>query len=287
MTYMKRLERGAEIIINDWTEIKEKDKLLIVTTHEYALEASKMEKYALKRKANVDIMFMQEAGIHVGEFFDENEKAFDGYNIIIGATDYSLVTTRATKRAVEKGSKYLSLPLSVGNGESMLSHDFIQMDTKESKFMADRIIKDIEKSSMIQIVTDIGTDLKVYKENRDPGFFSGSVNYSEGYSSASFEIYVPIEETRTEGTMVVDGSLGYIGLPKEPVKIEFANGRVTEIEGNESGKILKNYIEGYNDPNMYIAAELGIGLNTHAKTQGRSYIEDESAYKTFHIGFGR
>ena len=38
---------------------------------------------------------------------------------------------------------------------------------------------------------------------------------------------------------------------------------------------------------MYVAAELGIGTNVKARCAGRSYIEDECAYGTFHIGMGR
>ena len=38
--YMKRVEEGAEIIINNWIKLKGKDKLLIVTSGGYELEAS-------------------------------------------------------------------------------------------------------------------------------------------------------------------------------------------------------------------------------------------------------
>ena len=38
---------------------------------------------------------------------------------------------------------------------------------------------------------------------------------------------------------------------------------------------------------MFKPGELGIGLNRISRTRGISYIEDESAYHTFHIGMGR
>lgn len=285
--YLDPLEHGAQIIIHDWMKIKQQDKLLIVTGDKNILEASLLKKYALRRKATVDIMVVEKTGMQVGIFFDENERAFDNYNAIIGATDYSLVTTRAAKRAIERGSKFLSLPLSVRNGKSMLSYDFIRMDTKKSKMMARIIMKYIRNSSMLQMVTKIGTNLKVYKQNRTPGFFNGVVKDGGGYSSASFEVYVPIEETKTEGTMIVDGSLGYIGRPKEPIRIRISQGKIKEIEGNKSGILLKKYIEEYQDPGMYVASEFGIGLNSYSKCKGNCYIEDESAYGTFHIGFGR
>lgn len=281
------LERGAQIIINDWVEIKSRDRLLIVTSARHIFEAEALKKYALKRNASVDIMVVEKSGIQVGVYFDENVNTFDGYTAVIGATDYSLITTRAAKRAIEKGNRFLSLPLSVNNKKSMLSYDFITMDTKKSKMMAKVIMKYIWNSSMLQITTKAGTNLKVFKQGRNPGFFNGVVKDGKGYSSASFEIYVPIEESKTEGTMVVDGSLGYIGKPQEPVKIIFSEGKITEIEQSPSGIVLKEYIENYEDPNMYVASELGIGLNSYSKCEGNCYIEDESAYGTFHIGLGR
>ena len=169
----------------------------------------------------------------------------------------------------------------------MLSYDFITMDTKKSKMMAMVVMKYISNSSMIQITTKAGTNLKVSKQGRNPGFFNGVVKDGNGYSSASFEIYVPIEESKTEGIMVVDGSLGYLGKPQNPIKIKFSGGKIIEIEQNSGGKALKEYIEKYKDSNMYIASEFGIGLNSYSKCRGNCYIEDESSYGTFHIGLGR
>lgn len=281
------IERGAQIIIRDWMRIRFWDKLLIVTNEKYLLEASLLKKYALKKNASVDLMIMEKAGRTVGVLFDENETLFDGYTAIIGATDYSIVTTKATKRAIKRGSRFLSLPLYVNNSKSMLSYDFITMDTKKSKLMAKVIMKYICNSSMLHITTNIGTDIRVYKRDRMPGFFNGVAKDGNGFSSASFEIYVPIEETETEGEMIVDGSLGYIGRPEEPIKVKFSKGNIVEIEQNPSGDRLKKYIDEYNDSNMYVSSELGIGLNSYAKCEGNCYIEDESAYGTFHIGLGR
>ncbi len=281
------LEKGVQIIIRDWMEINGEDRLLIVTSENHLSEANSLKEYALKRDAYVDIMIVEKSGIQVGVFFDENENIFDEYTAIIGASDYSLITTRAAKRAIEMGSKFLSLPLSVNTEDSMLSYDFITMDTKKSKMMANVIMKYINNSSIIKITSKAGTDLKVYKQGRKPGFFNGVVKDGKGYSSASFEIYVPIEESKTEGIMVVDGSLGYLGKPQESIKITFSEGKIAGIQQNQSGYLLSAYIESYKDINMYVASEFGIGLNSYSKCEGNCYIEDESSYGTFHIGFGR
>lgn len=284
---LERMSRGARIVINDWLRLKPWEKLLIVTRDDNMKEAELLKLSAQRRRAAVDLMLVEKKGIKVGMYFDQNEKVFDGYKAIIGATDYSLVTTLAAKRAIERGSKYLSLPLHTNNGVSMLAYDFMTMDTKKSKLMSQIIIGYLDNAEKIRVETKNGTNLTFEKVNRKAGFFNGVVKDGRGYSSASIEVYIPIEETKTEGIMVVDGSFGYLGGLKENVRLEIKGGRIVDIEQNEDGKRLEAFIESFSDDRMRIAAELGIGLNSKARCIGNCYIEDESAYGTFHIGFGR
>ena len=137
---------------------------------------------------------------------------------------YSLVTTKAAKRAIQKHKKFLSLPLSTNDGRSLLEFDFLLMDTKKSRMMAKLFMKYLRSSGKVHVTTPAGTDMMFYKENRNPGFFNGVLKDGKGYSSSSIEVYVPIEETKTEGIMVLDGSLGYIGRADEPTRIIFKGG---------------------------------------------------------------
>lgn len=283
----RNVVRGAEIIIRDWVRVKPWDHLLIVTTKKNLPEARLLKKIAFTRSKSVNTLVVEDRGRHVGVFFDENEGVFDPYTAIIAATEYSLVTTKAAKRAIQKHKKFLSLPLSTNDGRSMLGYDFLTMDTKKSRLMAKIIMKYLQYSDSIRVETAAGTSLQMGKLHRNPGFFNGVIKDGKGYSSASIEVYVPIEETKTEGIMVLDGSLGYIGKANEPTKIIFQKGRIVEIEDTPTGKKLKAYMEEYKDSRIYVAGEFGIGLNSSSKCEGNCYIEDESAYGTFHIGVGR
>lgn len=284
---MCEMERGARIIIKDWVRIKPWDRLLIVTSKEYRAEARELRKQAFGRARSVNVLLVENKGRHVGMFFDDNETVFDPYTAIIAATEYSLVTTRAAKRAISQHKKFLSLPLSTNNGRSMLEFDFLMMDTKKSRLMAKVIMKYLRHSSGLHVTTQAGTDLYMGKRGRNPGFFNGVIKDGKGYSSASIEVYVPIEETKTEGIMMLDGSLGYIGRAEEVTRIEFREGRIVKIEETPTGIRLKEYMKAYKDSRIYIGGEFGIGLNSYSRCVGDCYIEDESAYGTFHIGLGR
>ncbi|HHU07335.1 MAG TPA: peptidase [Clostridiaceae bacterium] len=282
-----KLLRGASIVVRDWVRLKPWQSLLIVTSNNYMREAIAIKNCALKRTVRVDMLIVDDVGKDVGICFDKNENAFDGYSAIIAATEYSLVTTLAAKRVIGQGKKFLSLPLSTSDGVSMLEYDFMTMDTKKSKLMANIIVDYLVECSTLRVETKAGTHLTMSKKGRNPGFYNGVCKDGKGFSSASIELYVPIIEEATEGIMIVDCSLGYLGKCHEPVKLVLQRGRIIEIEDNPCGRKLKEYIESYGDEGLFYASEFGIGLNTISKCRGRCYVEDESAYGTFHIGFGR
>ena len=52
--------------------------------------------------------------------------------------------------------------------------------------------------------------------------------------------------------------MGYIGIVDKPVEIKIENGYITYIEDTEDGRKLKEYLESFDDLEMYCAAEFGI-----------------------------
>ena len=117
------MERGARIIIHEWVKVRAWDKVLIVTSKEYLAEAKAMEKEASGKARSVNTLLVENKGRHVGIFFDDNEAVFDPYTAIIAATEYSLVKTKAAKRAIQRPKKFLSLPAD-GKGIYQISQVF-------------------------------------------------------------------------------------------------------------------------------------------------------------------
>ena len=161
------------------------------------------------------------------------------------------------------------------------------MDPAESKRMADELLLKLSGGKKLKVTTAAGTNLTFSMEGREAQLFTGATRQGRGYSSSSFEIFIPVVEDQTYGTGLVDASLGYLGIPKEPVRIGIKEGRICEIEQNETGRKLSQYMADFKDERMYVVGEFGIGLNTFSQCKGNSYIEDESTYGTFHIGLGR
>ncbi len=281
------IETGVSIIMNRWLEVERDELILFVTDETHAREAEAVDRWARSSDAVVKTIILDSSEVQEGTVIQSLEEQFCRANAIIGATDNSFITSPAVKTATSKGVRFLSLPLSCSDGTSLLENDFIAMDCRWAAKMGKKLLKTLRKARIVHITTDLGTDMTFSIEGRNPGLYNGMTNKPGQISSCSFEVYVAPVENETEGTLVLDGSLGYIGTVDKPIHIEFHNGRLNILDDHKDAIRLKEYIDSFEDETMWINGELGIGLNALSKCRGVSYIEDESTYGTFHIGMGR
>ena len=94
------------------------------------------------------------------------------------------------------------------------------------------------------------------------------------------EVYLTPQEDSASGVVVVDGSIGGIGLIDKPISIRFENGRPVEI----SDPTLKKLLEPHGFESLRLA-EFGIGTNPQASIVG-NFLEDEKAIGVTHFTIG-
>ncbi len=283
---MLSLEAGAHTVISRWCRVQPGEKVLIISDERHVEESLALRAAADRCGAVVALLTIQERHSHPGSVFHSMKDFVLQNDVIIGATSFSLVTNRITQEVLSQGGRFLSLPLSSNNGQPALAFDFMSMDPEEAGRTGHGMLEALRQAGRIHITTALGTDLSFGKRGRQPGLFNGLADRPGKVGSSSFEIYIGIEETQTSGRAVVDGSLGYLGRPAAPIPLTFQEGRLVQIDG-ETGAELKRYMDSFGDPGIYVAGELGIGLNKLSRCVGNCYIEDESAFTTFHIGMGR
>lgn len=89
-----------------------------------------------------------------------------------------------------------------------------------------------------------------------------------------------------QGTIVFDGALAPVcGVPKEPVKIEIENGKVKSVTGGEEAIQYKNWLAGFNHPQMLRIAHTGLGVNPGAVLSG-DIIQDQRVWGSATWAFG-
>ena len=281
------INTGARIIVQEWLHAKKEDVVHLITDETKTRELEAFKKACEIQGVNLKTTIIPSDCVQSAEVIDKMKEIMSYADVIIGATNYSFITSNAVKYALKKGTKFLSLPLSTNDGSSLLEQEFIRMSPIKAKFMSIPLIRCLNKTKKVHITTKKGTDITFDITQRKPGLFNGSSARPGDCASASFEVYVAPNETMTNGRVILDGSMGYIGLVDEDVEVIFKDGYITSIQDNPSGRRLKEFIKSFDDKEIYCAGELGIGLNTISRCQGKSYIEDESTYSTFHIGLGR
>lgn len=282
-----RMEQGARIIVENWLHAQPEDVLHFITDETKLREAEAFIYAAKQVGAIPKLTVLPSDSVQAGDSIEEMRNIMSYATAIIGATNYSFITTNAVDYALHHGARFLSLPLSTNDGTSLLEQNFLKMDPNAAARMGKPMLRCLRNTDSVHITTKLGTDITFSVRGRKPGIFNGVTARPGVCASASFEVYIPPVETVTHGRVILDGSMGYIGLVKQPLELGFENGYLTYIENTPDGLKLKAFLEQFGDPEMYCAAELGIGLNRLSKCRGASYIEDESTYGTFHIGFGR
>lgn len=285
---MINIDKGVSIILHDWLNVQKDEMIHFITDETHLQEAEAIERWAYGADAALKTTILNSQLVQKGDVIESMTDIFCKEDVIIGATDFSFITTNAIKTAVKKGARFLSLPLSCSDGSSLLENDFIQMDPRITYRDARKIINLMKGSKQVHVTTKKGTDMWFDISGRNPGYFNGRATRKGLIGSSSFEVFVAPNEDETRGVLYLDASFGYIGLVENTVKCIFEKGRLVSAtsEGNDAYKLM-NYIDSFNSENMFKPGELGIGLNRISRTRGVSYIEDESAYHTFHIGMGR
>ena len=281
------IDYGVSIMMNDWLGVKKDELVHFITDETHMKEANAVTKWAISTDSILKTTILPSHLIQNGEIIERMAGIFANEDVIIGATSHSFITTRAVTTAIENGARFLSLPLSTNDGSSLLENDFMTMSTKEAKKMANTILKKLNGAKSLHVTTALGTDLHLSIEGRKAGCFTGVVP-KKSKGSASFEVYIAPIEDSCNGTLYLDGSFGYIGTVKSPIKVQFRDGVMVSAESKDDGATtLTDYIKSFKDETMFKPGEFGIGLNKKSKCRGICYIEDESVYSTFHIGMGR
>jgi hypothetical protein len=149
------------------------------------------------------------------------------------------------------------------------------------------VLDQLEGVEELRVRGAAGTDLTVRVTGRPwltdalPLQRGGVANFPGG------EIFVAPHRDGADGVLVADLTVPYTvdGLVDEPVRVEFAGGRITTIEGGRAATMLRELVDGAGE-GADVIAELGLGLNPTVRPRGHVML-DEKAAGTAHVAIGR
>ena len=202
-------------------------------------------------------------------------------NIFSAFAEETPFRVQLTAQEIKSGAKVGHAP---GITESMMIDGAMNADFKDISRKAFALMEAFEGASKVHVTTPTGTDMKLDILDRD---FETDVIIEQGTigNLPAGEIWcAPVEDT-ANGIIVVDGSIGDIGPPPKPLKIEIRDGRIVALQSEDQALVDRVHELTTVDDEASIVGELGIGLNPNAKLTG-VMLEDEKAGGTAHIAFG-
>ena len=171
-----------------------------------------------------------------------------------------------------------------GITEEMLTEGSMDVDYSVMLKTASFLIAALQEAELVHITTDMGTDLTLGIKGR---IFSHDVFVKPGTNCnlPCGEIYCAPEETKADGVIIFDASIGDIGILSYPLKAHLKDGKVTSFESEDPDLVSRIEMLSSVDEEARIIGELGIGINSGARITG-NMLEDEKALHTAHIAFG-
>lgn len=211
--------------------------------------------------------------------------AVRGAQVVLCATTLSLSHTQFRVQFCRLGGRFLSL---ADYDQDMLMGGGTLADYAGMVPTVQKIASIFQQGKTARLTSAAGTDMTFHTGGR-PANAAPAYCPSPGDFGSPPDIeanFAPVEHL-SEGVIVVDGSIPMpeLGLLQSPVRVEVQSGRAVSVQGGREAEILRAIWDGYRNPAVWVAAELGVGLNPAARLRGRM-LEDEGVLGTAHVGFG-
>ena len=273
------LDKSAEIILKDCMNLKSNESCLIVTDKKLKYIGKTLFKNAIKISKKTKLILTTIPKAHGTEPPDHVADEMLNYDVVLMPTTKSLSHTKARENASRDGARIASMP---GITKQMMERA-LNVDFNKIKTINEKLIAKLKIKNKIKITTKKGTNVEFYTKGRkwigDDGIYTKKLAFG---NLPAGEIFIAPLEGKTNGTIVVDASVGGIGKIDKNIEIIVKNGFIEDMQGGKIASQFKKLLKNKLYKNI---AEIGIGTNYKAKITG-NVLEDEKVMGTCHIAFG-
>ncbi|MFA6293651.1 MAG: aminopeptidase [Victivallales bacterium] len=279
---MKNLKLSAVRALEEYLEVKQKEKVLLVFDKTTKDIATAFELAAKELNLSITLHEIEPTGGHAREPDDKTAALMKKYPVVIAPTQYSLTHTKATINARKAGARVATLP----GVNSVVFEKGLKSDPNKLEIAGHVWMNILNGNHKVRVVTEAGTDITFLIGNY-PVFNDSGCFFEAGFGGnlPAGEVFLAPNPGTGQGIIVVDGTIG--GQPWDkyspPAKLTIENGSIISFDG-ERGQSLKETLEKAGPGAMKIA-EFGIGTNLHLEMTG-NLLGDEKVVGTIHFAFG-
>ena len=261
---------AAKTVVKDCMQVKENENLLIITD-EGKRELANNVADAI-RNMGIEAVVVEGVKPVDNKMPELCAAALEKADVALFITSGSFSHTQERAAANERGCRIASMPtITEEIMETTLTADFNEVE-RIGNILADKL----SKCKSIHITTELGTDLTLYCDGRNGIADTGKLGEKGAFGNlpAGEAMVAPIER-KGDGVLVVDGVIVGMSPLIEPLTIEFKDGRIENVSGNQSEGFFK----------FINVCEFGIGTNEKCHLMGNPLV-DEKIYGTIHIACG-
>jgi 2,5-dihydroxypyridine 5,6-dioxygenase len=277
---------GARKVIRILARVKEREKVLIAADTDTVVVAEALAAAALDITPEVVTTVMPPVAVDGDEPPAIVAAALLAADVALLPVSYSISHSTATRNALRKGTRVLSLPATTPD---QLVRGGAEADFEAASPAVRRMGDLLTAASTAHLTSPAGTDCTFDLRGRSgnahdcildrPGKFSAFPNIEANIS--------PVDGT-TEGTIVFDGSIPNlrIGPLRNPVVCTVRKGNIVKVEGGHEADMIRKVWAEMGDAAVYNIAQLAIGMNPAIPLLTGVWAQDHGAYGTVHIGIG-
>ena len=297
--YLIDLAKTSNLIIRKLLAVKPNEEVLLISDTEtdsamvYALASAAR---SLGCEYSISVMPSRRGQPELSNQLPRAvEKAFEGADVVIGLTRTSFAPSLAPIQLQlvfkEKRLRYYSMafrtPESLMRGGALANYEEIRDTARKMRAI-------LEKGERLVIRTEKGTDFSanIPKPEHMPRFVGPFVRMEAGWAEhpgeeAAFpdgEVFFAPKEHSSEGRLVIDGPIEYVGFAGSPIEVIVREGRIISVNGScvEAQK-LRDILTKIEDAD--IIGEVALGINPNSQKDG-STQEEKKALGNCHVGFG-
>ena len=277
---------GARKVVRVLARVKPGEKVAIVADTDTMTVAEALAVAALELTPEVVTTVMTPVAVDGDEPPAIVAAAMLAADVALLPVSYSISHSTATRKALEKGTRVLSLPATTPD---QLVRGGAEADFEAASPKVRKMAELLGNASSAHLTTPKGTDCRFQLSGRPgnahdcildrPGKFSAFPNIEANTS--------PVDGT-AEGTIVFDGSIPNlrIGPLRTPVACTVEKGNIVKVEGGPEADMIRKVWAEMGDASVYNIAQLAIGLNPAIYMLTGVWAQDHGAFGTVHIGIG-
>lgn len=277
---------GARKVVRILARVKAGEKVLIVADTDTVVVAEALAVAALEITPEVATTIMVPVAVDGDEPPAIVAAALLAADVALLPVSYSISHSTATRNALKKGTRVLSLPATTPD---QLVRGGAEADFEAVAPTVRKMGELLTAASKAHLTTPAGTDCTFDLSGRSgnshdcildrPGKFSAFPNTEANIS--------PVDGT-AEGVIVFDGSIPNlrVGPLRSPVICTVKQGNIVKVEGGHEADMIRKVWAEMGDASVYNIAQLAVGMNPAIPMLTGVWAQDHGAFGTVHIGIG-